>query len=158
MHTHPAATAEQLHERLAVLNEPCLYSPKACEHMADTMAHIRRLKEERNAVLLCHNYQRPEIFEVADFIGDSLELARQVTKVTADVIIFCGVHFMAETAKILNPTRKVVLPDYEAGCSLENSCPPEMFRAWREAHPGARGRDRGGAPEDDRVISAVPWT
>jgi quinolinate synthase len=98
---------------------------------------IRRLKTEKNAVLLSHYYQEEEIQDLADFVGDSLDLSRKAQASDARIIAFAGVRFMAETAKILNPTRKVVLPDYEAGCSLENSCPPEMFRAWREAHPGA---------------------
>jgi quinolinate synthase len=103
----------------------------------DLEAEIRRLKVEKNAVLLSHYYQEEEIQELADFVGDSLDLSRRAQETDARMIAFAGVRFMAETAKILNPTRKVVLPDYEAGCSLENSCPPEMFRAWREAHPGA---------------------
>jgi quinolinate synthase len=103
----------------------------------DLEDEIRRLKRQKNAVLLAHYYQEEEIQDLADFVGDSLDLSRNAQKTEADIIAFAGVRFMAETAKILNPTRKVVLPDYEAGCSLENSCPPEAFRAWREAHPGA---------------------
>ncbi|MGE5276190.1 MAG: quinolinate synthase NadA [Acidobacteriota bacterium] len=103
----------------------------------DLAEEIRRLKRQKNAVLLAHYYQEEEIQELADFVGDSLDLSRSAQKSQADLIAFAGVRFMAETAKILNPTRKVVLPDYEAGCSLENSCPPEAFRAWRERHPGA---------------------
>lgn len=95
------------------------------------------MKKERNAVLLSHYYQEEEIQDLADFVGDSLDLSRKAQATDARMIAFAGVRFMAETAKILNPMRKVVLPDYEAGCSLENSCPPEMFRAWREQHPGA---------------------
>jgi len=103
----------------------------------DLPDEIRRLKRQKRAVLLAHYYQEEEIQDLADFVGDSLDLSRTAQKSDADMIAFAGVRFMAETAKILNPTRKVVLPDYEAGCSLENSCPPEAFRAWRAQHPGA---------------------
>ena len=103
----------------------------------DLEEEIPRLKREKNAVLLAHYYQEEEIQDLADFVGDSLDLSRRAQETDAQIIAFAGVRFMAETAKILNPTRKVVLPDYEAGCSLENSCPPEAFRAWREEHPGA---------------------
>jgi quinolinate synthase len=103
----------------------------------DLEDEIRRLKRQKNAVLLAHYYQEEEIQDLADFVGDSLDLSRNAQKSDADIIAFAGVRFMAETAKILNPSRKVVLPDYEAGCSLENSCPPEAFRRWRATHPGA---------------------
>ncbi|HXM75771.1 MAG TPA: quinolinate synthase NadA [Thermoanaerobaculia bacterium] len=103
----------------------------------DLEAEIRRLKRQKNAVLLAHYYQEEEIQDLADFVGDSLDLSRNAQKTQADLIAFAGVRFMAETAKILNPTRRVVLPDYEAGCSLESSCPPGAFRRWREEHPGA---------------------
>lgn len=96
---------------------------------------IQRLKKEKNAVLLAHYYQEPDIQDVADYIGDSLGLARQAEKTTADMIVFAGVHFMAETAKILNPTKKVVIPDLKAGCSLSDSCPPPLFKKFREEHP-----------------------
>jgi quinolinate synthase len=99
---------------------------------------ILRLKEEQNAVLLAHYYQDSEVQDLADFVGDSLALAQAATKVDRDVIVFCGVHFMAETAKILNPGRKVVVPDLEAGCSLADGCPPDQFRKFVEEHPGAR--------------------
>ena len=103
----------------------------------DLEAAIRDLKRERNAVVLAHYYQDSEIQDLADFIGDSLQLAQEAQKTTADVICFAGVHFMAETAKILNPSRIVVLPDLEAGCSLADGCPVDRFRAWKAKYPGA---------------------
>ena len=104
---------------------------------ADTalIAAINRLRQERNAVILAHYYQEPEIQDIADFIGDSLELSRKAASTDADVIAFCGVHFMAETAKILSPQKTVVLPDLEAGCSLADDCPADAFAAFREQHP-----------------------
>ena len=101
----------------------------------DIVAEIARIKRERNAVILAHYYQRPEIQDLADFVGDSLELSRKAAATSADVIAFCGVKFMADTAKILSPEKIVILPDMDAGCSLEDSCPPEKFKAFREAHP-----------------------
>ena len=101
----------------------------------DVRAEIERLRKERNAVILAHYYQKPEIQDLADFVGDSLELSRKAAETDADVIAFCGVKFMADTAKILSPEKIVVLPDMDAGCSLEDSCPPEKFKAFREAHP-----------------------
>ena len=103
----------------------------------DLEDEIQRLKRERNAVLLAHYYQEGDIQDLADFLGDSLQLAQQAKKTTADVILFAGVHFMAETAKILNPDRIVVVPDMKAGCSLADGCPADRFRAWRAKHPGA---------------------
>ena len=102
----------------------------------DYFSEIERLKGELNAVILAHYYQEPEVQDLADFIGDSLGLARQAQGTDADVIVFCGVHFMAETAKILNPEKTVVLPDLDAGCSLANSCPPEAFGRFIEERPG----------------------
>lgn len=101
----------------------------------DLFAAIERLKKEKNAVVLAHYYQEPDIQDVADYIGDSLGLAQQAEQTTADMIVFAGVHFMAETAKILNPTKKVVIPDLKAGCSLSDSCPPPLFKKFKELHP-----------------------
>ena len=101
----------------------------------DLFAAIEKLKKEKNAVVLAHYYQEPDIQDVADYIGDSLGLAQQAEKTTADMIVFAGVHFMAETAKILNPTKKVVIPDLKAGCSLSDSCPPPLFQKFKEQHP-----------------------
>ncbi|MCK9540606.1 MAG: quinolinate synthase NadA [Novosphingobium sp.] len=101
----------------------------------DLRAEIERLRKERNAVILAHYYQKPELQDLADFVGDSLELSRKAAETDAEVIAFCGVKFMADTAKILSPDKIVVLPDLDAGCSLEDSCPPEKFKAFREAHP-----------------------
>lgn len=97
---------------------------------------IQRLKKERNAVILAHYYQESEIQDLADHVGDSLGLARAAQKADADVIAFCGVHFMAEVAKVLNPERTVVLPDMAAGCSLADGCPPDQFRRFIDQHPG----------------------
>src|SRR5512139_1974067 len=96
---------------------------------------IHALAREKRAVILAHNYERPEVQDVADYVGDSLGLSRQAAKTDADVIVFCGVHFMAETAKILNPEKIVVLPDQDAGCSLEESCPAEKLKAFQATNP-----------------------
>ncbi|MBI5858287.1 MAG: quinolinate synthase NadA [Sphingobacteriales bacterium] len=101
----------------------------------DLFAEIESLKKEKNAILLAHYYQEPDIQDVADYIGDSLGLAQQAEKTKADMIVFAGVHFMAETAKILNPAKKVVVPDLKAGCSLSDSCPPALFKKFKEQHP-----------------------
>jgi quinolinate synthase len=101
----------------------------------DLVAEITRLKKEKNAVILAHYYQESEIQDVADYIGDSLGLSQQAAKTDADLIVFAGVHFMAETAKMLNPQKKVLLPDLKAGCSLADSCPPHIFRKFKEKYP-----------------------
>jgi quinolinate synthase len=113
-----------------------LHTPEAIP--PDLEAAILRLKAERNAVLLAHYYQESEIQDLADFVGDSLALAQAATRVGREVIVFCGVHFMAETAKILNPTRKVVVPDLGAGCSLADGCPADQFARFKAKHPGAK--------------------
>jgi len=103
--------------------------------LSDQQDEIIRLKKEKNAVLLCHNYQIDAIQEVADYVGDSLGLARQAAQTDAEIIVFCGVHFMAETAKILNPSKTVLLPDLDAGCSLSDSCPADQLAKYREENP-----------------------
>src|SRR5437773_6575002 len=100
----------------------------------DLAKELQQLKRERNAIILAHNYQVPQLQDVADFVGDSLGLSYQAAKTDADVILFCGVHFMAETAKIINPNKRVILPDLEAGCSLSESCPPEKLAEFLKAH------------------------
>jgi quinolinate synthase len=110
-------------------------APNATLKGLDLRAEIDRLRKEKNAVLLAHYYQSPDIQDIADFVGDSLDLSRKAQATDADVIAFCGVRFMAETAKILSPDKIVILPDMDAGCSLEDSCPPAQFAAFRAQHP-----------------------
>src|SRR4249919_1415111 len=103
--------------------------------IAALQGEIKLIARERNAVVLAHNYERAEVQDVADFVGDSLGLSQEAAKTSADVIVFCGVHFMAETAKILNPNKIVVLPDKDAGCSLEESCPAPKLKALQATNP-----------------------
>jgi quinolinate synthase len=113
------------------------HSPLAIEDIGAMQDEVRALAAERNAVMLAHNYQLPEIQDVSDFVGDSLGLSRQAAATDADVIAFCGVHFMAETASILSPDKKVLIPDQGAGCSLSESITADQLRAWKAEHPGA---------------------
>ncbi len=117
--------------------EPVVFAPARGEPepLSPVQENILELKKQRNAIILAHNYQVGEIQRVADFVGDSLGLAYKAAEAEADVILFCGVHFMAETAKIVNPNKTVLLPDMEAGCSLSDSCPPEQLAAYKEKHP-----------------------
>ena len=123
-------TPQELHDHLSQLDSE--YTLEACTDFADWIQDIKTLKQQHNAVILAHNYQRPEIFEVADFVGDSLELARKAKEVESDQVVFCGVHFMAETAKIVNPGRKILLPDLRAGCSLAESITGEALAERKE--------------------------
>ena len=109
--------------------------PMPVQLVSPMQERILKLKKEKNAVILVHNYQEREIQEVGDYVGDSLGLSYQAAKTDADVICFCGVHFMAETAKIINPGKRVILPDMDAGCSLSDSCPAEKLAAYKEKHP-----------------------
>lgn len=125
----------------------------------DLIAEINKLRKEKNAVILAHYYQSGEIQDLADYLGDSLQLARAAAKTEADMIVFCGVHFMAEAAKILNPSKKVVLPDTKAGCSLADSCSAEGLRGLREQHPNAIvvsyiNCDAGVKAESDIIVTS----
>ena len=108
---------------------------EAIDPTLDLFSEIKRLKKEKNAVILAHYYQEPDIQDIADYIGDSLGLSQEASKTDAKVIVFAGVHFMAETAKILSPDKKVLLPDSKAGCSLSDSCPPHLFKKFKEKYP-----------------------
>src|SRR5213076_379466 len=109
----------------------------ALENIPALQREVRALAAERNAVILAHNYQVPEVQDVADYVGDSLGLSQQAAKAGADTIVFCGVHFMAETASVLCPDKTVLLPDLDAGCSLADSITADELRAWKAEHPGA---------------------
>ena len=107
------------------------------ENKSDIIAEIDRLRKEKNAVILAHNYQIPDVQDIADFVGDSLGLSQQAEKTDADIIVFCGVHFMAETASIISPNKKVLIPDLGAGCSLSDTITADQLRDWKKQHPGA---------------------
>jgi len=125
-------------DKLPVVGTPATSEPPIELDMTpdELEAEIKRLKAERNAVILAHYYQESEIQDLADFVGDSLQLSQAAATTKADVIVFCGVHFMAETAKILNPEKIVVIPDLAAGCSLADGCPGPVFKRWLEQYPG----------------------
>jgi len=122
---------------MATLPTPETAAPLTPDDVRELQAQVRALARERDAVILAHNYQRPEVQDVADYVGDSLGLSQQAAKTDAAVIAFCGVHFMAETASILCPDKRVLIPDLDAGCSLADSITPEQLRAWQARHPGA---------------------
>src|SRR5213079_1156464 len=112
-------------------------TPAVFENIPALQAEVRALARQRNAVILAHNYQVPEVQDVADYVGDSLGLSQQAARAGADTIAFCGVHFMAETASVLCPDKTVILPDLDAGCSLADSITADELRAWKAQHPGA---------------------
>lgn len=149
------STLEQAIEKLDYKGYLDVEIPKGL----DLITEIKKLKEEKNAVILAHYYQSGEIQDLADYLGDSLQLARAAAKTEADMIVFCGVHFMAEAAKILNPSKKVVLPDTKAGCSLADSCSAEGLRGLREQHPNAIvvsyiNCDAGVKAESDIIVTS----
>ncbi|GEM52785.1 quinolinate synthase NadA [Empedobacter brevis] len=148
-------TLEQAIEKLEYKGYLDIEIPKG----TDLIKEINRLRKEKNAVILAHYYQSGEIQDLADYLGDSLQLARAAAKTEADMIVFCGVHFMAEAAKILNPSKKVVLPDTKAGCSLADSCSAEGLRGLREQHPNAIvvsyiNCDAGVKAESDIIVTS----
>jgi quinolinate synthase len=122
---------------LPTIQPQSVSTPLAIEDIGSMQDEVRALATERNAVILAHNYQLPEVQDAADFVGDSLGLSRQAAETEAEVIAFCGVHFMAETASILSPEKKVLIPDLDAGCSLSDSITADQLRAWKSEHPGA---------------------
>jgi quinolinate synthase len=122
---------------MATVATPQAERPLGPQELAELQSEVRALAEERDAVILAHNYQLPEIQDVAHFVGDSLALSQQAARTDQPVIAFCGVHFMAETASILCPDKKVLIPDLRAGCSLADSITPDQLRAWQAKHPGA---------------------
>ena len=125
-------SGDELFARFGALNQPQIYTQDECERIETLVAEILELKQHEDAIILAHNYQRPEIFEVADFVGDSLELAKRGRDVEQSTIVFCGVHFMAETAKILAPDKRVIIPDARAGCSLAESADADELVARRD--------------------------
>lgn len=148
-------TLEQAQKTLPLKGYLDLPTPKGEELIQE----INRLRKEKNAVILAHYYQTGDIQDIADFLGDSLQLARAAQNTNADMIVFCGVHFMAEAAKILNPTKKVVLPDLLAGCSLADACSGEGLRAFRKEHPGSVvvtyiNCDAGTKAESDYIVTS----